>query len=84
MDFARTLAQPCHQAGNRLLSIACGAVLMLASPALAQDGSFLSGGLELHYRSVGTGSPVIILSGGPGLDVDYMLPVAARSASSTL
>ena len=76
MDFARTLAQPCHQAGNRLFSIACGALLMLASPALAQDGSFLSGGLELHYRSVGTGSPVIILSGGPGLDVDYMLPVA--------
>ena len=76
MDVARTLVHPCHQARHRLLSIACGALLMLASPALAQDGSFLSGGLELHYRSVGTGSPVIILSGGPGFDVDYMLPVA--------
>jgi proline iminopeptidase len=76
MDFARTLAQPYRQAGNRILSITCGALLMLATPALAQDGSFLSGGLELHYRSVGTGSPVIILSGGPGFAVDYMLPVA--------
>jgi len=76
MEFARTLARPWRHPHTRLLSIVCGALLMLATPALAQDGSFLSGGLELHYRSVGIGAPVIILSGGPGFEVDYMLPVA--------
>jgi proline iminopeptidase len=53
------------------------AVLLLSSASsYAQDGSFTSGGLELHYRSVGSGTPAIILSGGPGFDVDYMQPVA--------
>jgi proline iminopeptidase len=76
MELTRTLARPWRHPHTSLLSIVCGALLMLATPALAQNGSFLSGGLELHYRSVGTGSPVIILSGGPGFAVDYMLPVA--------
>jgi proline iminopeptidase len=49
---------------------------MMAIPAHAQDGSFISGTLQLYYRSIGAGSPVIILSGGPGFEVDYMLPVA--------
>lgn len=53
------------------------AASVLSSPlARAQDGSFDSGGLELHYRSAGSGTPVVLLSGGPGLDVDYVLPVA--------
>jgi proline iminopeptidase len=75
MEFARTLARPWRHPLTSL-SMMCGALSMLATPALAQDGSFLSGGLELHYRSVGTGSPVVILSGGPGFEMDYMLPVA--------
>ena len=50
--------------------------LMLAPwTALAQDGSFLSAGVELHYGSAGTGMPAVILSGGPGFTVDYMIPV---------
>lgn len=51
-------------------------VLGVSSLARAQDGTFTNAGLELHYSSTGTGQPVIILSGGPGLDVDYMKPVA--------
>jgi proline iminopeptidase len=46
------------------------------SAARAQEGSFDSGGLRLHYASSGTGTPIVLLSGGPGLNVDYMLPVA--------
>jgi proline iminopeptidase len=40
------------------------------------EGTFENAGLVLHYRTLGKGSPVVILSGGPGMDVDYMLPVA--------
>ena len=42
----------------------------------AQDGSFASSGLRMYYRSQGTGTPIVLLSGGPGFEVDYMLPVA--------
>jgi proline iminopeptidase len=37
-------------------------------------------GFDLYYRSLGSGEPVLILSGGPGDDCDYMLPVAAEVA----
>lgn len=51
-------------------------LLMLAPcAALAQDESFVSAGVELHYQSAGTGTPAVILSGGPGFTVDYMIPV---------
>lgn len=38
------------------------------------------GGFDLYYRSLGAGEPVLILSGGPGDDCDYMLPVASEIA----
>jgi proline iminopeptidase len=52
------------------------AVLGAASHALAQEASFPSQGIELHYRATGSGVPLVLLSGGPGFDVDYMVPVA--------
>ena len=52
------------------------ATLLIAPPAaLAQNGTFISAGLELHYRSAGTGTHAVLLSGGPGFTVDYMVPV---------
>jgi proline iminopeptidase len=48
----------------------------VATPAHAQDRSFQSQGVELHYKTAGGGTPVVLLSGGPGFDVDYLLPVA--------
>ena len=59
-----------------ITAVLCGAFLAMATPSHGQDGSFVSRGLQLHYRSIGTGTPIVILSGGPGFDVDYMLPVA--------
>ncbi len=44
--------------------------------AQAQEGRVSNGGLLVHYRSYGSGAPVVILSGGPGFDCDYMQPVA--------
>jgi proline iminopeptidase len=33
-------------------------------------------GLALHYRTEGSGRPIVFLSGGPGFDVDYIRPAA--------
>ena len=35
-------------------------------------------GVMLHYKTFGKGSPVLILSGNPGVTADYMLPVASE------
>lgn len=39
-------------------------------------------GFDLYYRVAGVGKPVLMLSGGPGDDCDYMMPVAAVVAKS--
>jgi proline iminopeptidase len=59
-------------------------------PATAQVGLFQveklpRGNFDLYYRVAGVGRPVVILSGGPGDDCDYLMPVAkdvARSAQA--
>lgn len=63
-----------------------------ARPATAQTGKFQvdklpRGNFDLYYRVAGVGRPVVILSGGPGDDCDYLMPVAedvARSARAIL
>jgi proline iminopeptidase len=59
-----------------LSSCLLAAVLLTAAPCGAQEGSFVSGGAQLYYRTQGTGAPIVLLSGGPGFDIDYMVPVA--------
>jgi proline iminopeptidase len=51
-------------------------------PALAHAGeaSIPRDGFDLWYRTYGSGRPVLVLSGGPGLDCDYMEPVAQELA----
>ena len=51
-------------------------LLFVSHTTYAQDGSFVRDGVQLHYRTAGSGTPVILLSGGPGFTVDYMIPVA--------
>jgi proline iminopeptidase len=48
----------------------------LTAQAQQRTGSFQNAGLTLHYTIQGTGTPVVILSGGPGMDAAYMQPVA--------
>jgi len=45
-----------------------------------QTESVPRAGFDLYYRSSGTGEPILILSGGPGDDCDYLLPVASEAA----
>lgn len=62
---------------RRLLALFLVAMALLPpSAALAQVESFNSAGVELRYTSAGTGTPVVLLSGGPGLTIDYVLRVA--------
>lgn len=35
-------------------------------------------GVTLHYETIGKGSPIVLLSGGPGFSPDYLRPVAER------
>jgi proline iminopeptidase len=51
-------------------------LVVSVSTASAQDASFERAGVMLHYRTIGDGPPAILLSGGPGFNVDYMAPVA--------
>ena len=47
-----------------------------------QEGQVLNSGLPIHYRVYGAGAPVVILSGGPGFDCDYMQPLAQELGKS--
>jgi len=43
-----------------------------------REGKVPREGFDLSYTEYGSGAPVVILSGGPGFDCDYMLPVATE------
>lgn len=46
-------------------------------PTFAQtDGKIDIEGGKLHYRIYGTGTPILLLGGGPGFSGDYLIPVA--------
>lgn len=48
----------------------------------ADEGSVRREGFSLHYRTVGSGVPLLLLSGGPGFEVDYMSGIAQELGSS--
>ena len=54
-----------------LTALLCG-----AAAAQQRTATFENAGLTLHYTIQGKGTPVVILSGGPGMDAAYMQPVA--------
>jgi proline iminopeptidase len=52
-------------------------------PSLQADEGFVDAhGVRLYYQAIGTGEPVVILHGGPGLDHSYLLPHFAELANS--
>jgi len=63
------------------VGFACLLAFVVVAPALAEDGKVDRDGFDQHYRTAGTGTPVVLLSGGPGLDVDYMMPLAEHLPS---
>jgi proline iminopeptidase len=55
--------------------------LALLAGALRAD-SVPRDGFDLHYQTMGKGPTIVLLSGGPGFKVEYMLPVAERLADT--
>ena len=53
-----------------------------AYPEEFHDDKVPRDGFDLYYRTAGKGHPVVILSGGPGFDCDYMFPVAQEVAKT--
>jgi proline iminopeptidase len=53
---------------------------LLPTLAQAAEAGVARDGFDLWYRTYGSGRPVLILSGGPGIDCDYMEPVAQELA----
>lgn len=68
-------------AGASLIAFCCARltdaqnVTRTATPAYT-EGSIPRDGFRLYYRLLGAGRPVLLLSGGPGDDCDYLMPVA--------
>jgi proline iminopeptidase len=76
---------------NKLRLITCAIVIVLPAarqvgaqttgahnPAANEysEGSIPRDGFRLYYRLLGHGQPILLLSGGPGDDCDYLMPVA--------
>jgi len=53
----------------------CAPTLTAAQARFAESSSFVDvDGAQLFVRSVGTGTPLVIVHGGPGLSHDYLAP----------
>ena len=73
-----------------LIASLAGALLTFPARALPQtggdntplviDGLRLINGTQLYCKSIGTGIPLVIVHGGPGLDHSYLLPQMAQLA----
>ncbi|MGH7595094.1 MAG: alpha/beta fold hydrolase [bacterium] len=52
-------------------------LLAIGSIVMAQtEGQVRADGVVLHYKIFGTGAPILLLSGGPGIANDYFTPLA--------
>ncbi len=64
-----------------VLAIATMPAVVLASTR-ADDGKdekiTRGDGFDLYYHTIGAGEPIVLLSGGPGMDVDLLKPVAVE------
>lgn len=65
-----------------LLSIACAVAVRAQAAQPTSEGAIQRDGFVLHYRTVGSGAPLLLLSGGPGFEVDYMSGIAQELGSA--
>ncbi|GAB3232203.1 alpha/beta hydrolase [Algoriphagus aestuariicola] len=55
-------------------------VLLGSIPSWAQEGVIFGNGAKLHYRIFGTGDPLLLINGGPGMSSEGMADLAQRLA----
>jgi proline iminopeptidase len=66
------------------LAFALAAMLFARPSDAQQSGRIDNECVVLHYSTVGTGDPIVLLSGGPGFSSAYMAPLAALLAPDHL
>jgi proline iminopeptidase len=76
----RALARDTFRPANRTVVTSVTARSDRSEAAPAVEGKIARDGFDLWYRIYGSGRPVLMLSGGPGLDCDYLEPVARELA----
>jgi len=73
---------PLGVASFAVLLLACGARPPTAQPPTKAEGQFEGDGASLFYRAVGAGPDVLVMiHGGPGMDMGYMVPDFAPLAA---
>jgi proline iminopeptidase len=58
------------------VKVLCLVVVGFTEAAVAADGSFRRDGVDLYYRTVGSGTPIVFLSGGPGMNAEDLIPAS--------
>ena len=66
---------------NIILIIVCF-LFVNGTQAQPSDQIIERNGVKIHYRIVGDGKPILLLSGGPGFSFDYMAPIADQISKS--
>ena len=67
-----------------LLAILAALALCAAAQDTPRAAKIPRAGFDFWYRTLGFGAPVVILSGGPGMDCDYIRPVFVELAKKRL
>ena len=65
-----------------VVSLPSSSAFFAQAEQAAGEGSVQREGFTLHYRTIGSGVPLLLLSGGPGFEVDYMSGIAQELGSS--
>jgi proline iminopeptidase len=68
--------RPFARANAVILGIALTILFGVCNSARSEDGRVPRDGFDLCYRTVGVGEPLVLLSGGPGIDASFLDPVA--------
>jgi proline iminopeptidase len=64
-----------------LVLVACSCPAQNGEPqSRSQQGTIHVNGTDLFYETIGTGTPIVVVHGGPGLDHTYLLPQMATLA----
>ena len=67
-----------------LLLAGCSSIMTVSLPdvyrasAAEQEGQVALPNGVIAYKVIGSGSPIVLLAGGPGADSDYLMPVAQQ------
>lgn len=58
------------------------AMNQLSAQTIIKEGFIQTNGIKTYYKTIGTGEPLIVVHGGPGLAHNYLLPKFKRLAEN--